>query len=204
MAVYTKISDEEIFELVDEYDIGDVVFCKGIAEGVENSNYLLQTSIDNYILTIYEKRVNPDDLPFFLNLMKHLSQKGLNCPTPIKGKDGNALRKIQDKPAALTSFLKGVSTKKIKNEHCAKLGEAHAKLHLAGLDFDMQRKNSLTIDNWRALFEKSASKADGVIEGLSKEIEEELFFLEKNWNPDLPRGIIHADLFPDNVFFFER
>lgn len=203
MAVYTNISDEEIFELVSEYDIGEVVFCKGIAEGVENSNFLLQTSIDNYILTIYEKRVDPKDLPFFLNLMEHLSNKGINCPKPILGRDEKALRTIKNKPCALTSFLKGVSTKKIRNKHCSMLGHAHAKLHLAGLDFGEKRKNSLCVDSFRGLFEKSRKKANSVIDGLEQEIDKELDFIENNWSDDLPKGIIHADLFPDNVFYLK-
>ena len=143
MAVYTDVSDEDIARFVAEYDIGEVVSFKGIAEGVENTNFLLQTSIAPFILTLYEKRVNPDDLPFYLGLMDHLSGKGLNCPTPIHGKDGAALRTLCDRPAAITSFLRGMSPRRIQPHHCAGVGAALAQLHSAGLDFEMHLPLSL-------------------------------------------------------------
>lgn len=202
MAVYTDVSDEDIARFVAEYDIGNVISFKGIAEGVENTNFLLQTDQASFILTLYEKRVNPDDLPFYLGLMDHLSAKGLNCPTPIHGKDGVALRRLCGRPAAITSFLNGMSPRRIMPHHCTGLGAALAHLHTAGQDFDMYLGNALSVKGWRPLFESCRADANGVQPGLEKLIEDELVFLEANWPHQLPAGVIHADLFPDNVFFF--
>ncbi len=202
MAVYTDVSDEDIARFVAEYDIGNVISFKGIAEGVENTNFLLQTDQASFILTLYEKRVNPDDLPFYLGLMDHLSAKGLNCPTPIHGKDGVALRRLCGRPAAFTSFLNGMSPRRIMPHHCTGLGAALAHLHTAGQDFDMYLGNALSVTGWRPLFESCRADANGVQPGLEKLIEDELAFLEANWPHQLPAGVIHADLFPDNVFFF--
>ncbi|WP_417833225.1 homoserine kinase [Thalassospira xiamenensis] len=202
MAVYTDVSDEDIARFVAEYDIGTVISFKGIAEGVENTNFLLQTDQASFILTLYEKRVNPDDLPFYLGLMDHLSAKGLNCPTPIHGKDGVALRRLCGRPAAITSFLNGMSPRRIMPHHCTGLGAALAHLHTAGQDFDMYLGNALSVTGWRPLFESCRADANGVQPGLEKLIEDELAFLEANWPHHLPAGVIHADLFPDNVFFF--
>ena len=202
MAVYTDVSDEDIARFVTEYDIGTVISFKGIAEGVENTNFLLQTDQASFILTLYEKRVNPDDLPFYLGLMDHLSAKGLNCPTPIHGKDGVALRRLCGRPAAITSFLNGMSPRRIMPHHCTGLGAALAHLHTAGQDFDMYLGNALSVTGWRPLFESCRTDANGVQPGLEKLIEDELAFLEANWPHQLPAGVIHADLFPDNVFFF--
>ncbi|MBL4842978.1 MAG: homoserine kinase [Thalassospira sp.] len=202
MAVYTDVSDEDIARFVAEYDIGNVISFKGIAEGVENTNFLLQTDQASFILTLYEKRVNPDDLPFYLGLMDHLSAKGLNCPTPIHGRDGVALRRLCGRPAAITSFLNGMSPRRIMPHHCTGLGAALAHLHTAGQDFDMYLGNALSVKGWRPLFESCRADANGVQPGLEKLIEDELVFLEANWPHQLPAGVIHADLFPDNVFFF--
>jgi homoserine kinase type II len=202
MAVYTDVSDEDIARFIAEYDIGTVVSCKGIAEGVENTNFLLQTDQAPFILTLYEKRVDPDDLPFFLGLMDHLSAKGLNCPTPIHGKDGVALRRLCGRPAAITSFLNGMSPRRIMPYHCAGLGSALAELHVAGQDFENYRANALAVKGWRPLFESCAERADEVMPGLRDMIATELDYLEQNWPSALPKGVIHADLFPDNVFFF--
>ena len=202
MAVYTDVSDEDIARFVAEYDIGNVISFKGIAEGVENTNFLLQTDQASFILTLYEKRVNPDDLPFYLGLMDHLSAKGLNCPTPIHGRDGVALRRLCGRPAAITSFLNGMSPRRIMPHHCSGLGTALAQLHTAGQDFEMYLGNALSVKGWRPLFESCRADADGVQPGLEKLIEDELAFLEANWPHQLPAGVIHADLFPDNVFFF--
>ncbi|MFC4237167.1 homoserine kinase [Thalassospira xianhensis] len=202
MAVYTDVSDEDIARFVAEYDIGNVISFKGIAEGVENTNFLLQTDQASFILTLYEKRVNPDDLPFYLGLMDHLSAKGLNCPTPIHGRDGVALRRLCGRPAAITSFLNGMSPRRIMPHHCTGLGAALAQLHTAGQDFEMYLGNALSVKGWRPLFESCRADANGVQPGLEKLIEDELVFLEANWPHQLPAGVIHADLFPDNVFFF--
>src|SRR5690606_31065513 len=139
VAVYTEVSDEELEAFVAEYDIGTVISCKGIAEGVENSNYLIQTDRDSFILTLYEKRVAPEDLPFFLNLMEHLAAAGIPCPTPLRGRDGRSLRTLRGRPAAIVSFLKGLWPKRVTPQHCAELGTGLARMHLAGADFPMQR-----------------------------------------------------------------
>lgn len=201
MAVYTEVSDEELAAFAAQYDIGQVQAFKGIAEGVENSNYLLETDRDQFILTLYEKRTKPEDLPFFLDLMEHLAAQGIACPTPIHGQDGLALRQLSGKPAAMVSFLKGISARTIKPWHCQELGRALAEFHLAGLDFKAQRTNALSVAGWRPLFEASRPGADGIASGLENLIADELSRLEVEWPVDLPRGVIHADLFPDNVFF---
>jgi homoserine kinase type II len=204
MAVYTEVPDEELCRFVAEYDIGDVVAAKGIAEGVENSNYLLQTFRGSYILTLYEKRVARSDLPFFLGLMDHLAAQGFPCPTPIHGRDGRALRELCGRPAAVVTFLQGLWPRRIESWHCAALGDALARMHRAGAGFAMTRANALSVDDWRALFEKSASQADRVAKGLARELAAELDTLERDWPRTLPTGVIHADLFPDNVFFLGK
>ncbi len=139
MAVYTEISDEELQAFVARYAIGDVVGCKGIAEGVENSNYLLQTTQGPYILTLYERRVNPADLPFFLGLMEHLSRSGVKCPLPVPDKNGQSLQTLCGKPAAIISFLQGMWPRRIDTWHCGELGKAMAQMHVAGLSYDVPR-----------------------------------------------------------------
>ena len=201
MAVYTELADEELKAFVAQYDIGDVVSCKGIAEGVENSNYLLQTTRGNFILTLYERRVSAADLPFFLGLMDHLAAKGIACPTPIHGRDGAALRRAAGRPAAIISFLQGVWLRRPGPQHCARLGEALARLHLAGADFAIARPNDLSVAGWAKLFEACAGKADSIRPGLAVALERELDSLTVAWPEVLPSGVIHADLFPDNVFF---
>ena len=201
MAVYTEVDDDALEAFLAEYDIGELQSYKGIAEGVENSNYYLETDRGRYILTLYEKRVSPQDLPFFIGLMEHLAARGIPCPTPLHGRDGQALRALCGRPAAIVTFLIGVWQRKVRIEHLAPLGEALARLHEAGRDFAGQRPNNLSLAGWRPLFEKSAPRAHEVQAGLAGEIEAELAFLEKNWPQGLPAGVIHADLFPDNVFF---
>jgi homoserine kinase type II len=201
MAVYTAIDDDQLDAFLRAYDVGEVLSVKGIAEGVENSNYLLMTEQGRYILTLYEKRVDPDDLPFFLGLMEHLAGKNVRCPTPIQGLDGKALRSLCGRPAALISFLDGVWPKRIQPFHCAGLGRALAELHLAGADFAMARRNALSVDGWRVLFDRCAPDANKVSSGLAAALQDELEAIEQAWPRDLPRGVIHADLFPDNVFF---
>ncbi|MFQ5984681.1 MAG: homoserine kinase, partial [Alphaproteobacteria bacterium] len=168
---------------------------------VENSNYLVMTDRAPFILTLYERRAAREDLPFFLGLMEHLAARGVPCPTPIRARDGNALRKLCGRPAAVVSFLKGVWPRRVTPEHCAALGAAMAHMHLAGADFTMRRSNALSVDGWRPLFEAAKSRADKVIEGLGAELAAELDFLESRWPDGLAEGVIHADLFPDNVFF---
>lgn len=201
MAVYTEVPDNELRAFIDQYEIGEVVSCKGIAEGVENSNFLLHTATGAYILTLYEKRVHPEDLPFFLGLMQHLAAKGLNCPTPLNGKDGGALRELCGRPAAICSFLEGMWPRRPNERHCQLLGAALADLHVKGRDFPMTRPNNLSLAGWRELAAKTEARADEVEAGLGKLIAEELRYLETHWPRGLEIGTIHADLFPDNVFF---
>ena len=201
MAVYTDVTDDELEEFLSSYALGQVLAFKGIAEGVENSNFFLKTEKGTFILTLYEKRVNEKEIPFFINLMEHLSQQGINCPLPIKNNSGKALGHLAGRPAALVSFLEGISIKTPTAAHCRSLGTALAELHNAGSFFSMQRTNSLSVSSWRSLLEASGKNADTVSPGLYERLEEEIFFLEKNWPRNLPSGVIHADLFTDNVFF---
>jgi homoserine kinase type II len=201
MAVYTDVPDEELRAFIAEYDIGEVVSCKGIAEGVENSNYLLRAETGTFILTLYEKRVAPADLPFFIQLMEHLASRGIACPTPIKARDGEALRRLCGRPAALVSFLDGMWPRRIHPFHCAALGDALARLHLAGADFQLRRPNNFSVEGWRSLFDACRARAHEVRPGLAEELGHELAALEREWPQHLPEGVIHADLFPDNIFF---
>ena len=201
MAVYTEVGDENLIEFIANYDIGEVLSCKGIAEGIENSNFALTTSSGHFILTLYEKRVDPADLPFFLGLMDHLAGAGIPCPTPVHGRDGEALRQLSGRPAAVVTFLDGMWPRRISPDHCAEVGRALAELHLAGADFKMSRANTLSVNSWRSLLVKSENRADEVEAGLAKELAGELDGIEGNWPDGLPSGVIHADLFADNVFF---
>lgn len=204
MAVYTEVGDEELRAFVALYDIGEVLSCKGIAEGVENSNFLLATARGNFILTLYERRVRPADLPFFIALMEHLAQSGVACPTPVRGRDGLVLRELCGRPAALVTFLPGMWPHRILPFHCAALGPALAALHRAGASFAMRRENDLSVAGWRRLFAACRARADEVRAGLAEELGRELDELEAAWPAGLPAGVIHADLFPDNVFFRNR
>jgi len=201
MAVYTEVSDGELEAFVAQYDIGEVVSCKGIAEGVENSNYLLQTDRGNFILTLYEKRVARDELPFFLGLMDHLAARAFPCPTPIHGRDGKALRDLCRRPAAIVSFLTGMWPRRITPGHCRALGAAAASLHLAAEGFALARANDLSLAGWRKLAAATEHNADEVTPGLARTVADEIAYLSGAWPRDLPTGVIHADLFPDNVFF---
>ena len=201
MAVYTDVSAEDLADFLADYDLGELLSYKGIAEGVENSNFLVHTTAGYFILTLYEKRVAPEDIPFFLALMEHLAARGLTCPQPVKNQTGDMLGWIAGRPAALVTFLDGMWIRRPTASHCAALGEALAQLHLAGADFPMRRRNALSADGWRPLYVASAAGADTVQPGLREAIEKELTLLEGAWPSGLPEGIIHADLFPDNVFF---
>ncbi len=201
MAVYTEVSDEDLEAFVAQYPLGAVLSCKGIAEGVENTNYLLVTESGPFILTLYEKRVCRGDLPFFLGLMEHLAAKGLACPLPVHGVDGVALRELCGRPAVIVTFLEGMWPRRVLPRHCAAVGEALASLHLAGADFALNRRNSLAAPGWRELFERCRDRADEVQPGLAACLAAELDDLARIWPVGLPGGVIHADLFPDNVFF---
>ncbi len=198
MAVYTEVSADEFDAFLAQYDIGAAESFKGVAEGVENSNYFLTTDRGTYFVTLYEKRVDPKDLPFFLGLMEHLAGRGITCPRPIKGRDGQALRTLAGRPAAITTFLPGLWPRRMTAEHCSQVGEALAGLHLAGRDFAIRRPNALSVAGWRPLFEGAR---DHVEPALAAELEGEIAFFENNWPSGLPAGVIHADLFNDNVLF---
>ncbi len=201
MAVYTEVSNGELETFVSLYDIGQPISCKGIAEGVENSNFLLSTDRSRYILTLYEKRVARADLPFFLGLMDHLAAKGIVCPTPIHQRSGSALGELCGRPAALISFLDGMWPRRPTPRQCQLLGDAMARMHLAGADYKGHRPNTLSVAGWRRLYESTAIRAHEVAHGLADEIKGELEAFESRWPEGLAAGVIHADLFPDNVFF---
>ena len=202
MAVYTDVAADELAEFLSQYEIGELLSYKGIAEGVENSNFLLHTTAGYFILTLYEKRVARGDLPFFLGLMAHLASNGINCPQPLQTRGGETLSQLAGRPAAIINFLEGIWPRKPNPAHCAGVGQALAKMHLAGLDFSMTRANALSVSGWRPLFDVAASRADALQHGLRAFIGAELDHLEGGvWPKHLPQGVIHADLFPDNVFF---
>jgi homoserine kinase type II len=201
MAVYTDVAAEDLAGFLAGYDIGELLSYKGIAEGVENSNFLLHSSRGHYILTLYERRVAERDLPFFLALMEHLASRGINCPQPVKNRAGEMLGKLAGRPAAIINFLDGMWIRRPTAAHCAALGEALARLHLAGADFAMRRDNALSVAGWRQLYDSCGERSDKVEDSLQKVLAAELDMLERNWPRGLPQGVIHADLFPDNVFF---
>jgi len=201
LAVYTDITEIDLNRFLAEYDVGELTSYKGIAEGVENSNFLLHTTREPLILTLYEKRVEKSDLPFFLGLMQHLADRGLSCPLPLPRRDGQLLGELSTRPAALISFLEGMWLRRPEARHCREVGKALAQMHLAGEGFKIKRPNALSLDGWKVLWEKSADRADEVETGLQDEITSELEFLAAHWPKDLPAGVIHADLFQDNVFF---
>lgn len=201
MAVYTDINEHELASFLNDYAIGAPISYRGIAEGVENSNFMLHTDHGRFILTLYEKRVAEHDLPFFLELMQHLSKHGIDCPQPVIRNDGTMIGQLAERPAAIVTFLDGVWMRKPNAVHCSEVGKGLAAMHLAGLDFAMRRKNSLSIDAWRPLWNRCHDRADELSSGITGEIESELDFLEAHWHTNLPTGVIHADLFNDNVFF---
>lgn len=201
MAVYTDIGEVELAAFLARYDIGTLTSYKGIAEGVENSNYMVQTSKGTFFLTLYEKRVNPEDLPFFLGLMRHLAANGVRCPVPIEPREGDLIGELAGRPAAIISFIEGMWPRRPTVEHCRATGEALARMHLAGAGFEMTRANALSVAGWRALWDKARDSADDVEPGLKAEAGADLSHLEAAWPRDLPVGTIHADLFADNVLF---
>lgn len=204
MAVYTDVSLEDLETLLDGYELGEPVSFKGIAEGVENSNFLLQTTRGTFILTLYEKRVAAADLPFFLGLMDHLAARGINCPVPVHRKDGASATELNGRPAAILTFLEGLSLRRPQAAHCAAAGEALARLHKAGADFSGNRANTLGISGWHTLADQTRGRADDLQEGMQALIEASLSRLDAEWPSSLPAGVIHADLFPDNVLFMHE
>ena len=201
MAVYTDVSFEELEGLLALYDIGAPLSFKGIAEGVENSNFYLQTDRGAFILTLYEKRVAQGDLPFFLGLMEHVARRGIACPLPLRTRDGRQLVTLNGRAAAILSFLTGVSLRRPGAAHCAAAGATLAALHQAGHDFAQSRPNALGPAGWPPLAQAIGDGADTVEAGLAALIEDSLAALQRDWPSALPSGVIHADLFPDNVLF---
>ncbi|WP_062227498.1 homoserine kinase [Aureimonas frigidaquae] len=201
MAVYTEVAEGDLIQFLSRYDLGELLSYKGIAEGVENSNFLLRTSRGTFILTLYEKRVDPGDLPFFIGLMEHLAAQGLSCPLPVQPREGDRLGVLAGRPAALFTFLEGMWTRRPTADHARQVGGALADMHRKGAGFDIPRRNALSVDAWRPLFTGCESGAEAIQPGLAAEIAQELDFLEAHWPKDLPSGVIHADLFNDNVFF---
>ena len=201
MAVYTDVAAEELEAFLAGYALGELLSYKGIAEGVENSNFLLHTTAGSFILTLYERRVAAADLPFFLGLMEHLAKRGITCPQPVKSRSGAMLGEVSGKPAAIITFLEGMWIRRPSGRHCGALGEALAKLHRAGADFPGKRANALSVAGWRPLYQTVAARCDSVQPGLAAALAAELEQLEAQWPRNLPQGVIHADLFPDNVFF---
>jgi homoserine kinase type II len=203
MAVYTEVSDDALAAFLCEYDIGAMVAFRGIAEGVENSNFSLRTTMGDFILTLYEKRVDVAELPWFLGLMEHLAANGLVCPQPVRARDGSALHRLCDRAAAITTFLPGVWPRRVRLEHCAPVGAALATLHQAGADYPPARPNALGPHGWAPLLERCLPRTDEVQPGLGAELSAALAHILARWPADLPVGHIHADLFPDNVFFLD-
>jgi homoserine kinase type II len=201
MAVYTDVTAEDLGRFLAGYDIGELLAYKGIAEGVENSNFLVHSSRGYFILTLYERRVAERDLPFFLGLMEHLASRDITCPQPVKNRSGRVLGKLAGRPAAIVTFLDGMWIRRPSAAHCAALGETLARLHLAGADFAMRRDNALSVAGWRQLYEGCRERAHKVQRDLESVVAAELEMLERQWPSGLPQGVIHADLFPDNVFF---
>jgi homoserine kinase type II len=204
MAVYTDVGFEELERLLASYDVGVPLAFKGIAEGVENSNFYLQTDRGAFILTLYEKRVRTGDLPFFLGLMEHLAQHGLSCPQPLRSRTGQQSFTLKERSGAIFTFLNGVSLRKPETVHCAAAGRALADLHEAGRDFTLTRVNALGPAGWRELADATRARADAVERNLGQLIADALIELEQNWPNDLPTGVIHADLFPDNTLFMQE
>ena len=201
MAVYTKLEHQEVKQFLEQYNINNFKDFKGITEGVENTNYLIKTSEQDYILTIYEKRVDENDLPFFIKLLSNLSENNFPCPKPISNKNNEKINKIKNKNAALVTFLNGQSKNKITSEDCFEIGKITAQLHEITKKFNINRKNNLSIESWQNIFEKTIKQKIDLDETIIKKTKNYLNFLKDKWPKDLPQGIIHADLFPDNIFF---
>ncbi|WP_019223462.1 homoserine kinase [Bartonella rattaustraliani] len=204
MAVHTEIHPNDLKVFLTRYSIGSLLSYKGIEEGIENSNFMLYTTEGKFILTLYEKRISRDDLPFFCKLMQHLRKRGILCPQVVEQNDGTMIGELAERPAALITFLEGVSVENPDLYHCGEVGSNLAQLHLAGYDFALSRKNTLSVADWKLLWEHCQTSKDVLLKEFGQKIERELAFLQENWPSNLPTGIIHADLFNDNVFFLNH
>lgn len=201
MAVYTDITDEELAGLLADFDLGAATALKRIAEGVENSNFLLETETGRFILTVYEKRVREADLPFFLELMAWLAEHGYPSAAPKADREGRLVRRVQGKPCAIVEFLNGISVRRPSVAYCREAGAGLAALHLAAEGFPQRRENDLGHEAWTPMFSALRADAETLKPGLAEVIEADLAWLVELWPKDLPEGVIHADYFPDNVFF---
>ncbi len=206
MAVYTNLNKDQVKNFLKLYEIGNLISFSGITEGIENTNFYLKTSYGNYILTIFEKRVNVKDIPFFIEIMLHLNKKGISCPKPICDKKNNFLQDLKGKPTIIVNFLEGKSKKNFTSIDCYQVGSSMGLLHFYSKDFELQRHNSLSITGWKMLIKNCnnsvpVSILDKLEPGLMKDIQNSFDFIVKFWPRDLPKGFIHGDLFPDNVFF---
>lgn len=207
MAVYTHLTNAELTMLVEQrYGLGALVAAHGIAQGVSNSNYLLETEEygqkKRYILTLYEKRINTEELPYFIGLMKHLADKGITCPKPIADRNGDVINEVGGKLSAIVSFLEGESVTQTNLTQMASAGVALVSLHQAGADYPMKRPNALSLEGWQQLYEATHRQLNAITPGLQEQVSAELKYLYTHWpKTGLPQGVIHADLFPDNVFF---
>jgi len=201
MAVYTKLNKENIDEILANYSIGQLKEFKGIEDGIENTNYFLLVGNKKYILTIYEKRVKEKDLPFFSDLMTGLDKENFKCPVPIKNNNNETISGYKNKSLMIVSFLEGKAKKILSPENCKTLGQEVARMHLITKNFKIQRQNDLSIRSWRKIFEQVKDKCINIHKDLPKLINSNLIDVEKNWPKNLPQGIIHADLFSDNIFF---
>ena len=201
MAVYTNVDDAALGAFLEAYDLGTVLSFAGIAEGVENSNYLLRTDRAHYILTLYEKRVDPADLPFFIEVMEVLATSGLTCPLPVPARDGTILQDLAGRPCAVFTFLDGTWSRYPNREKCAELGRTLAHMHLNCAPVTHRRPNALGPDAWRPLLDSIGDRADVVGDGMRDAINDRLDTILGAWPRDLPTGVIHADLFPNNVLF---
>ena len=201
MAVYTKLNKENIEEILTNYSIGQLKEFKGIEDGIENTNYFLLVNSKKYILTIYEKRIKAEDLPFFSELMTSLDKENFKCPVPIKNNNNKTISSYKNKNLMIVSFLEGKAKNILSPDNCKSLGQEVARMHLITKNFKIQRQNSLSVRSWRTIFEQIKDKCIDIHKDLPKLIETNLADVEKNWPKDLPAGIIHADLFSDNIFF---
>ena len=201
MAVYTKINNKDILLLSKNFNLGKVIKFKGIKQGIENTNYLLKNRNKKYILTIFEKRVKKKDLPFFMKLMDGLNRQKINCPKPLKGRNGKYLTLIKNKSACIVTFLKGADKNSLNNKNCYDVGKNIAKLHKASHKIKLYRKNSMSINNLGTLLRSIKFKTKTISPNLKSVLYKNLKEIKKNWPKNIPKGIIHGDLFIDNIFF---
>ena len=201
MAVYTKLSENELKEFFSKYNLGSLKNYKGIKEGIENTNYFIQTEKGKFVLTLYEKRVNEKDLPFFISLMRNLFDNDFPCPEPIINKNGNYISEIVKKKAAVISFLDGKSKSNLSPNNCFEIGVHTAKLHLITKNLSGKRVNELSVNSWKKIYQKVKKDCSKIHKNLPQIIEKNLDEIEKEWPKNIPSGIIHADSFPDHIFF---